>query len=147
MWWKNLIKSCLCLVFVFDQVICLPYYYARDRNSAAKRSTRKISPALVPFGIKDDESAATKYMPESQDDESHFRSPQPRMMGLNTGNDAADHEAGIWLMALIGVLAAAVPVAFLNPSLGFKKKRSADQEDNFNNVLKALDRYGSKKDL
>ena len=26
---------------------------------------------------------------------------------------------------LVGVLAAAVPVAFLNPSLGFKKKRSA----------------------
>ena len=86
-------------------------------------------------------------MPESQDESSHFRS-QPRMMGLDTGNDAADHEAGIWLMALIGVLAAAVPVAFLNPSLGFKKKRSAEAEDNFNYVLKALDRYsGSKKDL
>merc|ERR1712117_110982 len=49
---------------------------------------------------------------------------EPRMMGLDTGNDAADFEAGIWLLALVGTLAAAVPVAFLNPSLGFKKKRS-----------------------
>jgi len=47
-----------------------------------------------------------------------------RMMGLNTGNPEADSEAGMWLMALIGTLAAAVPVAFLSPSLGksrFKK--------------------------
>ena len=29
------------------------------------------------------------------------------------------------LLYLVGTLAAAVPVAFLNPSLGFKKKRSA----------------------
>jgi len=142
MWWTNLIRNCLCVVFIFDQVVCLPYFYARDRNNV-KRSTRKISPALLPFGIpfKDEEFAATKYMPESQHHENHFRS-KPRMMGLNTGNDAADHEAGIWLMALIGVLAAAVPVAFLNPSLGFKKKRSAE-EDPFNNVLNALDKYGS----
>ena len=103
--------------------------------------------ALIGIPFKDDEFAATKYLSESQHHETHFQS-QPRMMGLNTGNDAADHEAGIWLMALIGVLAAAVPVAFLNPSLGFKKKRSAE-EDSFNNVLNALDKYGSNsmKDL
>ncbi len=41
-----------------------------------------------------------------------------RMMGINTGNPEADSEAGMWLMALIGTLAAAVPVAFLSPSLG-----------------------------
>ena len=40
------------------------------------------------------------------------------MMGINTGNPEADSEAGMWLMALIGTLAAAVPVAFLSPSLG-----------------------------
>ena len=103
--------------------------------------------ALTGIPFKDDEFAATKYLSESQHHETHFQL-QPRMMGLNTGNDAADHEAGIWLMALIGVLAAAVPVAFLNPSLGFKKKRSAE-EDPFNNVLNALDKYGSNsmKDL
>jgi hypothetical protein len=39
-------------------------------------------------------------------------------MGINTGNPEADSEAGMWLMALIGTLAAAVPVAFLSPSLG-----------------------------
>jgi hypothetical protein len=41
-----------------------------------------------------------------------------RMLGINTGNPEADSEAGMWLMALIGTLAAAVPVAFLSPSLG-----------------------------
>ena len=46
------------------------------------------------------------------------KSESPRMMGINTGNPAADSEAGMWLMALIGTLAAAVPVAFLSPSLG-----------------------------
>jgi hypothetical protein len=40
------------------------------------------------------------------------------MLGINTGNPEADSEAGMWLMALIGTLAAAVPVAFLSPSLG-----------------------------
>ena len=29
----------------------------------------------------------------------------------------------MWLMGLIGVLAAAVPVAFVSPSLGFKKRK------------------------
>ena len=53
---------------------------------------------------------------------------QGRMMGLDTGNDAADFEAGVWLMALVGVLAAAAPVAFLNPSLGFKKRSAESQE-------------------
>ena len=54
---------------------------------------------------------------------------------LDTGNDAADFEAGIWLMALVGTLAAAVPVAFLNPSLGFKKKRSLDNQDSLLQTL------------
>ena len=78
-----------------------------------------------------------QYQPDSQD-----LHEQPRMMGLDTGNEAADFEAGIWLMALIGTLAAAVPIAFLNPSLGFKKRSI---EEPFNNVLKALEKYG--KDL
>ena len=50
----------------------------------------------------------------------------PRMFGINTGNAETDHEAGMWLMALLGTLAAAVPVAFLSPNLGFKK-RSIDE--------------------
>ena len=49
-----------------------------------------------------------------------------RMFGIDTGNADTDHEAGMWLMALLGTLAAAVPVAFLSPNLGFKK-RSADE--------------------
>ena len=49
-------------------------------------------------------------------------------IGLDTGNPAADHEATMWLMALIGTLAAAIPVAFLSPSLGFKKRSADDSE-------------------
>ena len=48
---------------------------------------------------------------------------QPRMLGIDTGNAEADREAEMWLMALIGVLVAAVPVALLSPSLGFKRRR------------------------
>ena len=48
------------------------------------------------------------------------------MMGINTGNPEADSEAGMWLMALIGTLAAAVPVAFLSPSLGKLVKFTCD---------------------
>ena len=43
------------------------------------------------------------------------------MLGIDTGNVEADREAEMWLMALIGVLVAAVPIALLSPSLGFRK--------------------------
>merc|ERR1711992_207867 len=46
-------------------------------------------------------------------------------MGFDTGNPEADFEAGMWTAALIGTLMAAVPVALLNPSLGFKRRRRA----------------------
>ena len=54
-----------------------------------------------------------------------------RMMGIDTGNPATDFEAGMWLMALVATLAAAVPVAFLSPDLGFKRKRRQAPEDDF----------------
>merc|ERR1711944_271335 len=82
----------------------LPYYY-KDRNT---RKDRKVSPVF--------------NLPNNQN--------EARMMGLDTGNEAADFEAGMWLMALIGTLAAAVPVAFLNPSLGFKKRSAEAPFDN-----------------
>ena len=50
-----------------------------------------------------------------------------RMMGLDTGNPQMDFEAGMWIAALIGSLAVAIPVAFLSPSLGVKKKRSVEE--------------------
>ena len=65
-----------------------------------------------------------------------------RMFGIDTGNSDTDQEAGMWLFALLGTLAAAVPVAFLSPNLGFKKRSLnsnllADTfEDDFNNTIK-----------
>jgi len=50
-----------------------------------------------------------------------------KMLGLDTGNPEADSEAEMWIMALIGAMAAAAPLAFLNPGLGFKRKRSTDE--------------------
>ena len=47
---------------------------------------------------------------------------RPRMLGIDTGNAEADREAEMWLMALIGVLVVAVPIALLSPSLGFRKE-------------------------
>ena len=49
-----------------------------------------------------------------------------RMFGIDTGNSDTDQEAGMWLFALLGTLAAAVPVAFLSPNLGFKKRSASE---------------------
>ena len=62
-----------------------------------------------------------------------------RMMGIDTGNSSTDFEAGMWLMALLGTLAAAVPVAFLSPNLGFKK-RSIDEQISFSRVLENINK-------
>ena len=78
---------------------------------------------------------------QTQNFSTHFGSGKGRMMGIDTGDERTDFEAGMWLMALLGTLAAAVPVAFLSPNLGFKK-RSVDENiqldfvvDNLNNAL------------
>ena len=70
---------------------------------------------------------------------------KPRMLGIDTGNAEADREAEMWLMALIGVLVAAVPVALLSPSLGFKRRRKRRDlksggliENTFVPVIRAL---------
>jgi hypothetical protein len=51
------------------------------------------------------------------------------MLGLDTGNPEADREAEMWLMGLLGVLIAAIPVALLSPSLGFRKRKRREVED------------------
>ena len=48
---------------------------------------------------------------------------QGRMFGISTGDPSTDFEAGMWLMGLVATLAAAVPLAFLSPNLGFKRRR------------------------
>ena len=63
------------------------------------------------------------YFDDSECQYVHFNSGQG-FLGMDTGNPAADHEAEMWIAALIGTLMAVVPVALLNPSLGFRRKRS-----------------------
>ena len=65
-----------------------------------------------------------------------------QMLGLDTGNPEADAEAEMWIAALLGTLAAAIPVAVLNPSLGFRRRRSA-HHDSFvsNNIIDFLSRF------
>ena len=75
---------------------------------------------------------------QTQNDSTHFSSGKGRMMGIDTGDERTDFEAGMWLMALLGTLAAAVPVAFLSPNLGFKK-RSVDENIPFEFVIDNLD--------
>ena len=74
---------------------------------------------------------------QTHNDSTHFASGKGRMMGIDTGNESTDFEAGMWLMALLGTLAAAVPVAFLSPNLGFKK-RSVDENTQFDFVIDNL---------
>merc|ERR1719167_210805 len=77
--------------------------------------------------IKNTESKSIKdVMVERADSDA-----TPRMLGLDTGNPAADFEAEMWIAALIGTLTAAIPVAFLNPSLGFRRRRRALDIGNF----------------
>ena len=71
-----------------------------------------------------------KWIP-SNDDEHERKEATARMLGLDTGNPAADFEAEMWIAALIGTLTAAIPVAFLNPSLGFRRRRRALDIGNF----------------
>ena len=74
---------------------------------------------------------------EVQNDSTQFAFGKGRMMGIDTGDERTDFEAGMWLMALLGTLAAAVPVAFLSPNLGFKK-RSVDENIQFDLVIESL---------
>ena len=74
---------------------------------------------------------------ETQNESTNFVSGKARMMGIDTGDERTDFEAGMWLMALLGTLAAAVPVAFLSPNLGFKK-RSVDENIPFDFVIENL---------
>jgi len=111
----------------------LPYHYSKKNQ---KRSV-KMSPSLayagklinqykMPLARSEREAVIDRYNKEGQE---LVHEGSPRMdIGLDTGNPAADHEATMWLMALIGTLAAAIPVAFLSPSLGFKKRSADDTE-------------------
>jgi len=121
------------VVFVvcINELEGLPYYYSkRDQKRSVRMSPSLGYPGKMVNNQKqqqvlsrsDRETVIDRYNKEGQE----FVHNDPRMsIGLDTGNPAADHEASMWLMALIGTLAAAIPVAFLSPSLGFKK-RSAD---------------------
>jgi len=68
-----------------------------------------------------------------------------KMLGLDTGNPEADSEAEMWIMALIGAMAAAAPLAFLNPGLGFKKKRSTDEDNSIADQIKRISTFINNK--
>lgn len=51
-----------------------------------------------------------------------------RFLGINSGNLNTNFQAGMWLLGLVGVLAAALPVVFLDSSLAYKRKRSAFED-------------------
>ena len=113
------------LVYILPLLIphtySLPYHY--DKRNV--RTGRVVSPGLTLGFSPGVESVRERYGKEGQ---GVVHKDRGRMMGLDTGNPAADHEAGMWIAALIGVLTAAIPVAFLSPSLGFKKKRRSAED-------------------
>ena len=107
------------LLFLLPLYYTLPYHY----NKRNVRTGRLISPGLTLGYTPGMESVKERYGKEGQ---GVVHKETGKMMGLDTGNPAADFEAGMWIAALIGTLTAAIPVAFLSPSLGFKKKRSVE---------------------
>ena len=85
--------------------------------------------AIIFISIYENEAGVfdqVKQLNEVKNTSYNITENNARMFGIDTGNEETDHEAGMWLMALLGVLTAAVPVAFLSPNLGFKK-RSVDE--------------------
>ncbi|XP_042857681.1 uncharacterized protein LOC122243973 [Penaeus japonicus] len=46
-----------------------------------------------------------------------------RILGIDVGDENTNFQAGMWLLALVGLLATAIPAVFLDPSLGFRKRR------------------------
>ncbi|XP_037782667.1 uncharacterized protein LOC119579028 [Penaeus monodon] len=46
-----------------------------------------------------------------------------RILGLDVGDENTNFQAGMWLLALVSLLATAIPAVFLDPSLGFRKRR------------------------
>ena len=93
-----------------------------------------------PYQVKSNISLISK--PEFGAEKRHENTNKGRMFGIDTGNSDTDQEAGMWLFALLGTLAAAVPVAFLSPNLGFKKRSLNSNlledtfEDDFNHTIK-----------
>ena len=102
------------LIYVPFQVQAKGHYYAKSGQIKANKSF-PISYNLV----------------NSRNDENSIKG---RMFGIDTGNSDTDQEAGMWLFALLGTLAAAVPVAFLSPNLGFKK-RSVNEDILWNKLI------------
>ena len=49
---------------------------------------------------------------------------EARFLGINIGDENTNFQAGMWLLGLVGVLAAALPVVFLDASLGYRRKRN-----------------------
>ena len=115
------------LFILVSLITSLPYHY----NKKNIRTGRLLSPSLTLGFAPSVESVKERYGREGQ---GVVHKETDRMMGLDTGNPQTDFEAGMWIAALIGSLAAAIPVAFLNPSLGVKKRRSA--EDRGGELLK-----------
>ena len=93
-----------------------------------------------PYQVKSNISLISK--PEIGVEKGYENANTGRMFGIDTGNSDTDQEAGMWLFALLGTLAAAVPVAFLSPNLGFKKRSLNSNlledtfEDDFNHTIK-----------
>ena len=108
------------LLLLLSSSSSLPYHY----NKRNVRTGRLVSPGLTLGFAPGVESVKERYGKEGQ---GVVHKGADRMMGLDTGNPQMDFEAGMWIAALIGSLAAAIPVAFLNPSLGVKKKRSVEE--------------------
>ena len=128
----------LLLLFLLPLTPAIPYHY----NKRNVKTGRLVSPGLTLGFVPGQglESAREKY---GEDMQGVVHIDKARMMGLDTGNPAADHEAGMWIAALIGLLTAAIPVAFLSPSLGFKKKRSVEEKsaDQFEErIMQAMQR-------
>ena len=109
----------LLLLMILSCTSSLPYHY----NKRNVRTGRLVSPGLTLGFAPGVESVKERYAKEGQ---GVVHKGADRMMGLDTGNPQMDFEAGMWIAALVGSLAAAIPEAFLIPRLGVKKKRSVE---------------------
>lgn len=52
-----------------------------------------------------------------------------RFLGIDVGDESTNFQAGMWLIGLVGLLATAIPAVFLDPSLGFRRRKRRSHRD------------------
>ncbi|XP_042207977.1 uncharacterized protein LOC121856447 [Homarus americanus] len=119
---SHLHKSFLTITFPVMMILSLDFVYGQTigvENGASFYDTLEddLSPRPPP-----DSSAVPP-------DDVRRTAETGRFLGIDVGDENTNFQAGMWLLALVGLLATAIPAVFLDPSLGFRKRKKRDLDE------------------